>query len=131
MGPNHHKIKIKMTVTLALVLAAIAPDAASARLDLNPTQSRTTPSQPTVQIVRVSAPEAFDWGDAGIGAAGTLGLSTLAIGSALVIAARRDRMLDTPDPGNHATPHQRTAGDPSRGSRSKPASLSDQQEAVK
>jgi hypothetical protein len=129
MAPNHHKIKT--TLTLALVLGAIAPDAASARLDLNPTPARTTPSQPALQIVRVSAPEAFDWGDAGIGAAGALGLSTLAIGSALVIAARRHRTPGTPDPGDHATPHQRTAGDASRGSRSKPRSVSDQQEAVK
>jgi hypothetical protein len=61
------------------VLGAIAPAAASARFELNPPQSGTTPSQPAVQIVRVSAPGGFDWGDAGIGAAGALGLSTLAI----------------------------------------------------
>jgi hypothetical protein len=129
MGLNHHKIKT--TLTLALVLGVLAPHGASARLDLNPTPSTATPSQPAVQIVRVSAPEAFDWGDAGIGAAGALGLSTLAIGSALVIAARRHRRLGTPDPGNHATPHQPTARDASRGSRSKSRSVSDQQEAVK
>jgi hypothetical protein len=129
MGLHHHKIKT--TLTLALALGALAPDAASARLDLNPTPARTTQPQPAVQIVRVSAPQAFDWGDAGIGAAGALGLSTLAIGSALVIAARRHRTPGTPDPGNHATPHQRTAGDGSRGSRSRSRSVSDQQEAVK
>jgi hypothetical protein len=129
VGLNHHKIKT--TLTLAMVLGAIAPDAASARLELNPTPARTTPSQPAVQIVRVSAPEAFDWGDAGIGAAGALGLSTLAIGSALVIAARRHRAPGPTDPGNHATRHQRTAGDVSRGSRPKSGSVSDQQEAVK
>jgi hypothetical protein len=129
MGLNYHKIKT--TLTLALVLGTLAPDAASARLDLNPTPARTTPSQPAVQIVRVSAPEAFDWGDAGIGAAGALGLSTLAIGSALVIAARRHRTPGTPDPANHATPHQLPAGDGSRGSRTKSKSASDQQEAVK
>jgi hypothetical protein len=129
MGLHHHKIKT--TLTLALALGALAPDAAWARLDLNPTPARTTPSQPAVQIVRVSAPEAFDWGDAGIGAAGALGLSTLAIGSALVIAARGHRTPNTPDPGNHATPDQPTARDASRGSRSKSRSVSDQQEAVK
>jgi hypothetical protein len=84
---NHHKITT--TLTLALVLGALVPDAASARLDLNPAPTRTTASQPAAQVVRVSAPEAFDWGDAGIGAAGALGLSTLAIGSGLVIAASR------------------------------------------
>ena len=129
MGPGHHKLKT--TVTLALALGAIAPAAASARQELNPRPARTTPSQPAVQIVRVSTPGGFDWGDAGIGAAGTLGLSTLAIGSALVIAASRHRTPQTADPGHHATPHQRAAGDLSRAPDSKSRSVSDQQEAVK
>ena len=90
MGLNHRKIKT--TLTLALALGAIVPAAASARLELNPRPARTTPSQPAVQIVRVSAPGGFDWGDAGIGAAGALGLSTLAIGS-----GTRDRRQTTPN----------------------------------
>ena len=129
MALNHRKIKT--TLTLALALGAFVPAAASARLELNPRPARTTPSQPAVQIVRVSAPSGFDWGDAGIGAAGALGLSTLAIGSALVIAARRHGSSQTADPGHHATPHQRPAGDLSRAPDSKYRSVSDQQEAVK
>ena len=78
MGLNHRLINT--TLGLALALGALVPAAASARTDLNPPPARTTPSpQPAVQIVRVSAPGGFDWGDAGIGAAGALGLSTLAI----------------------------------------------------
>jgi hypothetical protein len=105
MGLHHHKIKT--TLTLALALGALAPDAAWARLDLNPTPARTTPSQPAVQIVRVSAPEAFDWGDAGIGAAASLGLSMLVIGGGAVIAARR---RSTPRMSSPAAPHKSPLG---------------------
>ena len=89
MGLNHHQIKT--TLALALALGAIAPAAASARLELNPRPATTPSPQPAVQIVRVSAPGGFDWGDAGIGAAGALGLSMVALGGGLVIAARRSR----------------------------------------
>jgi hypothetical protein len=46
----------------------------------------------TPQVVEVSAPSGgFDWGDAGIGAAGMLGLFSIAAGSALMITGRRRR----------------------------------------
>jgi hypothetical protein len=46
---------------------------------------RTTPA-----IVKVQAPSGgFDWGDAGIGAAGMLALFSIAGGAALLIAGRR------------------------------------------
>jgi hypothetical protein len=97
MTPRSHLIPIKTTLALALALSAIAPTGALAKLDLNPTVATTTPSpQPTVQIVRVPAPGGFDWGDAGIGAAGGLGLSMLAIGGGLVIAQRRERRTRGP-----------------------------------
>ena len=127
MGPGHHKIK----TTLTLALALGAPAAASARQELNPPQARTTPSKPPVQIIRVSAPGGFDWGDAGIGAAGALGLSTLAVGSALVVTARRHQTPGTANPGHHATPDAQATGDASRRSHPKPKSVSDQQEASK
>lgn len=129
MALNHRKINT--TLTLALMLGAIVPATASARQELNPPPAKTTPSQPAVQIVRVSAPGGFDWGDATIGAAGALGLSTLAIGSGLVIGARRHQTPGTPDPEHPATPHGGTAGHVSQGSHSKPRSISDQQEALK
>jgi hypothetical protein len=82
MALNHHHITT--TLALAVALGAIAPAQASARLELNPRPARSTPaSQPAVQIVRVSAPGGFDWGDASIGAAGALGLSMVAIGGGL------------------------------------------------
>jgi hypothetical protein len=47
---------------------------------------RTTPA-----VVEVQAPSGFDWGDAGIGAAGMLALFSIATGSVLLIAGRRRR----------------------------------------
>jgi hypothetical protein len=129
MRPNHGPITTALA--LALALGAIAPAAASARFDLNPPAASTTPSpQPAVQIVRVSAPSGFDWGDAGIGAAGALGLSTLAIGGGLVIAGKKRRTPGTSDPGQDATPDQEAAGDLSRGPDSESKLVLDQQEAV-
>ncbi|MDT4919548.1 MAG: hypothetical protein QOI15_450 [Pseudonocardiales bacterium] len=68
--------------TLALALAA--PAGASP-------PPRPEPSAPTVQVVRVATPDRFDWGDAGIGAAGGLGLAMLALGGGLVVAGRPGR----------------------------------------
>jgi hypothetical protein len=49
------------------------------------------------EVVRVQAPKSgFDWGDAGIGAAGAVGLAALTGGGALVIAQRRTRRPTTP-----------------------------------
>ena len=86
MLPNHHT---KKAAALALTLGAIAPAAASARPIGPDTNSFTAPPAPATQIVRVSAPSSFDWGDAGIGAAGGVALSMLGIGGALVVSQRR------------------------------------------
>jgi hypothetical protein len=87
MLPNR---QIKTAAALALALATIGPAAASARpIDGNPLHTTTTRSQ-TTPIVRVIAPQnGFDWGDAGIGAAGGLALSMLGLGGALVISSQR------------------------------------------
>jgi hypothetical protein len=45
----------------------------------------------TPAVVEVEAPSGFDWGDAGIGAAGMLALFSIAAGSALLIGGRRRR----------------------------------------
>ncbi len=59
-------------------------------------QATAPVSQPTV--VRVSAPtNGFDWGDAGIGAAGGIALTMVGLGGALVASGRRGRRT-------HATP---------------------------
>src|ERR1700678_2813925 len=78
---SSHKHATKTALVLALALGAMAPAAASARLNLNPVGPTSPPPnasakstegiapspRPTVQIVRVSTPAGFDWGDAGIG----------------------------------------------------------------
>jgi hypothetical protein len=51
----------------------------------------SSPNAPTT-IVRVLVPGGgFDWGDAGIGAAGGLAVSLLGIGSVMVVSQRRTR----------------------------------------
>jgi hypothetical protein len=57
-----------------------------AMVDRVSSEIRATPS-----VVAVQAPSGFDWGDAGIGAAGMLALFSIAAGSVLLIAGRRRR----------------------------------------
>ena len=91
-----HRHAVKATLGLMLAVGAIAPAAASARFDQNPVfvaqpASQPTAVQPAVQVVRVSASGGFDWGDAGIGAAGGLGLSILGVSGGLALTRRRGR----------------------------------------
>jgi hypothetical protein len=63
-----------------------SPDAADAARDLPPVQV------PAVSTVEVQAPSGgFDWGDAGIGAAGMFGLFGITAGLALLLTGRRRR----------------------------------------
>jgi hypothetical protein len=93
-------------LSLSLALAGAAPAAArefniNANGSIVPAGSPSVayhPSQPTAvqgsaaTIVRVTARDGgFDWGDAGIGAAGGLALTITAIGAALAVSERRDR----------------------------------------
>jgi hypothetical protein len=85
-----HASRLKKATALALALGAVAPTAASARVALDPAPQAARPSsEPTVQVIRASAPGGFDWGDAGIGAAGGVGIAMLGVGGALVIAGVR------------------------------------------
>jgi hypothetical protein len=87
---------IKTAATLAVALATIGPAAASARPIDSVGATTTTHATP---IVRVIAPQTgFDWGDAGIGAAGGLALSMLGIGGALVISSHRRTHRPTSPP---------------------------------
>jgi hypothetical protein len=62
-----------------------SPDAADAARDLPPVQV-------PAPVVQASSPSrGFDWGDAGIGAAGMLALLSLAAGTALLVSNRRRR----------------------------------------
>jgi hypothetical protein len=115
-GSICQQIKIVLALALALVLGAVAPAVASARLDLNPVPTTSTPSsRPAVLIVRVSGAGGFDWGDAGIGAAATLGLSMLVIGGGVAITARRNRTPHTSSPAGRHNPHEDGTRDLSRG----------------
>jgi hypothetical protein len=50
-------------------------------------------------VVRVLAPtDGFDWGDAGIGAAGGLALATIGVGGALAVSHHRTRRATAPQP---------------------------------
>jgi hypothetical protein len=91
-----HDRSMKTALALALAATAITPAAASARFDLNP--PRVHRAAPPVQVVDNSAGSGFDWGDAGIGAAGALGLSMLVVGGGVAIAGKRR------GPGTTATP---------------------------
>jgi hypothetical protein len=86
---------MKTALALALTATAVTPAVASAKFDLNPPPAHAAP--PPVQVVHSSA-NGFDWGDAGIGAAGALGLSMLVVGGVVVVAGKRR------GPGTTATP---------------------------
>jgi hypothetical protein len=110
-----HSPKIRSTLALTAALGALAPAAAAARpLPADPPSSSTVPntsSQPYVlkgthdvgtttqpapaQVVQVTPSGGFDWGDAGIGAAGAIGLTMLAMGG-VGIARHRGRHAHRP-----------------------------------
>jgi|tagenome__1003787_1003787.scaffolds.fasta_scaffold20802644_2 hypothetical protein len=79
--------RAKATVAAALALCATAPAAASAKLP----PPDPPPSNHPVVVVQTSPRSGFDWGDAGIGAAGGVGLAMLAAGG-LVVVQRRGRL---------------------------------------
>jgi hypothetical protein len=95
--------RIITSVLVVIGLAASSSSALARPFDLNAngsyvpagspsmqTQAAAPVSQPTV--VRVSAPaNGFDWGDAGIGAAGGVALTMVGVGGALVASGRRSR----------------------------------------
>lgn len=58
-------------------------------------EGRGTDSAPDVTVIKVVDPQpisnGFDWGDAGIGAGGLLGLALVAIGGTAAVAHRRHR----------------------------------------
>jgi hypothetical protein len=70
---------------------APAPPAVTRAVQPNPDEQPAAENAPAV-IVRTSAPSnAFDWGDAGIGAAAALGILAIALAGALTITHRRTR----------------------------------------
>jgi hypothetical protein len=91
MKPHRHVAKT--ATALALAIGVIAPASASARFD----QYRIYLRPPaTAQTASTSVSgSAFDWADAGIGAAVGVALSALGVGSGRVVTRRR-RMAGSP-----------------------------------
>jgi hypothetical protein len=88
MLPNHH---LKKATALALALGAIVPATATAK-PVGPDPSGASFTIPQTPVVRITTPASgFDWGDAGIGAAGGLALALLGVGGGLVISHQRPR----------------------------------------
>ena len=91
-----HSQRIKTGLAVTLALGTIAAPAASAHgaqagWVVRPNPDRQYPDPGPVTIVRVSDPNGgFEWGDAGIGAAGALGLVLAATGGTLLLARRRN-----------------------------------------
>jgi hypothetical protein len=105
---THHRIIPAALAALAIGTTASPASAMLYGLDGGgssaPAHSTASTSAPTsatpqvvrAQVVRAQAPKSgFDWGDAGIGAAGALGLAALTGGGALVIAQHRTRRPTT------------------------------------
>jgi hypothetical protein len=88
MLPNHH---LKKATALALALGAIVPATATAK-PVGPDPNGPSFAIPQSPVVRITTPaRGFDWGDAGIGAAGGLALAMLGVGGGLVISHHRPR----------------------------------------
>jgi hypothetical protein len=96
---------IKHTAALAVAIAALAAPGALAQQDLRSPDARDAAAgrnDPRIQtsslagttsspqeVVVAPAPNGFDWGDAGIGAAGGLGFALAGVAGSLAIAGRR------------------------------------------
>lgn len=88
MLPNE---QVKKVGALALVIGAILPATAAAK-PVGPDPSGATFTIPQTPVVRITTPASgFDWGDAGIGAAGGLAIAMLGFGGGLVISSHRPR----------------------------------------
>jgi hypothetical protein len=106
----------RTTTTAAVILSLAAPSVPTATAKVSGANPATTAkhapatvySRPDKSIIRVTAPASapavvrisspnsgFDWGDAGIGAAGGFALSMIGIGGALVASQRRTRRSET------------------------------------
>jgi hypothetical protein len=87
MLPTHHH---KKAIALALTLGAILPATATAEIPAD--SGGVSLSEPQSPAVRITTPASgFDWGDAGIGAAGGVAVATLGLGGGLVISHHRPR----------------------------------------
>ena len=98
------------TAAVILALAAAGAPTATATVSTSPTTTSNQPpasvyDRPDKSMIRVSTPgsapqavvriqtppSGFDWGDAGIGAAGGLALAMIGVGGALAVSQRGRR----------------------------------------
>jgi len=79
-----------------LGVIAIAPPAALRAPDPATRHHHPDVAQPPTRIVTVEQTRGFDWGDAGIGAAGALGATMLVGGSAVLLARNRRGTVSDP-----------------------------------
>jgi hypothetical protein len=116
--PSTHRLT--STAAVILSLAAVTAPTATARSDCAPADNQppptvysrpdksmipvATPNEPCMTgeastqqaVVRVrTPPSGFDWGDAGIGAAGGIALAMLGLGGALIISQRPRRTRES------------------------------------
>lgn len=86
--------RLRRGLAVATVVSALgAPAASAAPIEqFIPSTTNGEPSgQPApVRVVQVGADNGFDWGDAGIGAAGLLALAAIASGAVVAIRHRPD-----------------------------------------
>jgi hypothetical protein len=85
---------IRRTLATGIVAGvATVPAAAQARFDLNPSPGTPGPGQavssPAAPQPTVGNESGFDWGDAGIGAAGAVVLLSAGAGGTVVVRRRR------------------------------------------
>lgn len=83
---THVKDSMRAGLALGLALAAAAPSATAKPLSDPPQASPTIPAPTIVRVMPSS--RGFDWGDAGIGAAGALAVAAIAAGGTLATAGR-------------------------------------------
>ena len=83
--------RITTGLVVALALATAAAPASARTFELNTNGSYVPTLPPTTVVVATAHDAGFDWGDAGIGAAGGLGLAIAGLGGGLVISRHRPR----------------------------------------
>ncbi len=91
LHPETRKTKgVTAVVAASMIAAAIGAPGASARINIDPPDVSPTAAI-AVPVYASPASSAFDWGDAGIGAAGTVALLGLSAGSAAAVRRTHGR----------------------------------------
>jgi hypothetical protein len=94
---SHHR-RLVATIAAAAALAGAAPAALAMPIDGPIGPRDRAPAPEPVRVVRVQVDEGLDWGDAGIGAAGMLGLVLVGFGGAHALTTGSGRRRSTAHP---------------------------------